>query len=205
MAAATAMGPTKVNGNSRASADPEILRDILMPIGVEGFSSGLSSEGILSELGERLRIQPGGEGDKRSYAERDGLRVAHDWPRGFPGSLEPGVDDDAEVVVERGNDVEHGEDGEHGMVRFDERKEDEVLTHEACGGRNPGERKHEDEEQHGGGGATVIQAVQIFKFFADETLLPHDDKDGKSTGGNEDVRKQVIRNSCFRGFRQCLC
>src|SRR5205807_8015419 len=144
MAAATAMGPTKVNGNSRASADPEILRDILMPIGVEGFSSGLSSEGILSEPREGLRIQPGGQRDKRSYAERDGLRGAHDGPRGFPGSLEPGVHHDAEVIVERGHDIEDREDSEDGMVRFDERKENKIFTHEARGGRNARERKHED-------------------------------------------------------------
>ena len=133
------------------------------------------------------------------------MRVAHDGPRGVAGGLEPGVHHDAEVIVERGHDIEDREDSEHGMVRFDERKENEVFTHEARGGRNARKRKHEDEEQHGGGGAAVVQAVQVFEFFADETLLPHDDKDGKSTGGHEDVRKQVIRNSCFRGFRQCLC
>src|SRR2546430_8636479 len=138
----------------------------------EGFSSGLSSEGILSEPREGLRIQPGGQRDKRSYGERDGLRVAHDGPRGFPGSLEPGVHHDAEVIVERGHDIEDREDSEDGMVRFDERKENKIFTHEARGGRNARERKHEDKEQHGGGGAAVVQAVQIFEFLADEALLP---------------------------------
>src|SRR6266571_6503026 len=160
MAAPTAMGPTRVNGNSSASAGPEAKSFALFLTGVEDeFSSGLSSEGILSELGERLRIQPGGECDKCSHAERYGLRIAYDRTRGFAGRLEPGVDHDAEVVVKRRDDVEHGEDDQNRMVRFDERKEDEVLAHEAGGGRNARERKHEDEQQDGGGGAALVQTI----------------------------------------------
>src|SRR5690242_8079043 len=106
MAAPTTTGPTRVNGNSSASAGPEAKSLAFFFAGVEDeFSSGLSSEGILSELGERLRIQPGGEGDKYRDAEGDGLGAAHDGARGFAGGFEPGVDDDAEVVVERGNDI----------------------------------------------------------------------------------------------------
>src|SRR5690242_15876137 len=121
MAAPTAMGPTKVNGNSSARAGPEAKSFALfLAGGVDGFSPGLSSEGILSKLGERFRIQPGGEGDKYGYAEGDCLRAAHDGTRGLTGSFEPGMDHDAEVVVERGDDIEDGENGEHGMVRFDQ-------------------------------------------------------------------------------------
>src|SRR5881227_943713 len=86
MAAPTAMGPTKVKGNSSASAGPEAKSFALFFAGVvEGVSSGLSSEGILSEPRERFRIQPGGERDKHRDAERDGLRAAHDGPWRFAG------------------------------------------------------------------------------------------------------------------------
>src|SRR5437667_12459392 len=93
-------------------------------------SSGLLSEGILSELSERLRIQPGGEGDKHGDAESHGLCAGHDGAGSFAGLLEPGVDDDAEVVVKRGDDVENGENGKNGMVRLDGRKGNEILTQE---------------------------------------------------------------------------
>src|SRR5258706_13179985 len=82
-------------------------------------SSGLLSEGILGEPRERLRIQPGGEGDKHGDAEGHGLGAGHDGARRFAGLLEPGVHDDAEVIVKRGNNVENGEDRDNGMVRFD--------------------------------------------------------------------------------------
>src|SRR5579859_250603 len=201
MAAPTTTGPTRVNGNSSASAGPEAKSFALFLTGVEDeFSSGLSSEGILSKLGERLRIQPGGHGDKYGHAEGDGLRVAHDRTRGFAGGFEPGMDDDAEVVVERGNDIKDRKDREHGMVRFDKRKENEVLAHEAGGGRNPGKRKHEDQEQDGGGGAAIIQAVQIFQFLANEALLAQNDEDGKGAGSHEDVGEQVERDPRFRGL-----
>src|SRR5579859_3848132 len=201
MAAPTTTGPTRVNGNSSASAGPEAKSFALFLTGVEDeFSSGLSSEGILSKLGERLRIQPGGHGDKYGDAEGDGLRVAYDGTRGFAGGLEPRVDDDAEVVVERGDDVENGEDCEERVVRLDKRKENEVLAHEAGSGRDAGERKHEDQEQDGGGGAAIIQAVQIFQFLANEALLAQNDEDGESAGSHEDVGEQVKRNPRFRGL-----
>src|SRR5437867_3384663 len=108
---------------------------------VDSEFSGLLSEGILGELSERLRIQPGGEGDKHGDAKGDGLRVGHDGAGSFAGLLEPGVHDDAEVVVKRGNDVENRKYGENGMVRLDERKENEILTHETGGGRDARKRK----------------------------------------------------------------
>src|SRR5207248_1303576 len=127
MAAPTAMGPTKVKGNSSASAGPEAKSFALFFAGVvEGVSSGLSSEGILSEPRERFRIQPGGERDKHRDAERDGLRAAHDGPWRFAGRHEPGMHDNAEEVVERGHDVQHRKDREHREVRCDEGKEHEV-------------------------------------------------------------------------------
>src|SRR5258708_40067765 len=107
--------------------------------------TGLLSEGILSEPRERLRIQPGGESDKHGDAEGHSLRAGHDRARGFAGLFEPGVYDDAEVVVKSGDDVENGEDSENGMVRFDQRKENEVLAHEACRRRDAREREHEDQ------------------------------------------------------------
>src|SRR5882724_2956900 len=102
-------------------------------------SSGLLSEGILGEPRERLRIQPGGQGDKHGDAEDDGLSAGHDGARGFAGRLEPGVHDDAEVIVKCGDDVKNGKDGENRVVRFDERKENEVLAHESGCRRNAGE------------------------------------------------------------------
>src|SRR5438552_19022679 len=90
-------------------------------------SSGLLSEGILGEPRERLRIQPGSEGDKHGDAESHGLCAGHDGAGSFAGLLEPSVDDDAEVVVKRGDDVENSEDRKDRMVRLDERKENEIL------------------------------------------------------------------------------
>src|SRR2546421_7679815 len=117
--------------------------------------SGLLSEGILSELSERLRIQPGSEGDKHGDAEGYRLRAGHDGTRRFAGLLEPGVHDDAEVVVKRGNDVEDGKDRKDRMVRLDQRKENKILAHEAGGGRDACEREHKDQQQDSGGGASL--------------------------------------------------
>src|SRR5262245_4903218 len=98
------MDPTKVKGSSRASAGVEAKSPVFFFVGCVGrLSSGLSSEGIVGEPRERLRIQPGGKSDKHSHAEGHGLRVAHGGARRFAWRLEPGVDNDAEVIVERGN------------------------------------------------------------------------------------------------------
>src|SRR5437870_9930721 len=95
------MGPTKVKGNSRARAGPEAKSFAVFFAGVDPVSSGLSSEGILREPCERLRIQPRGKRDKRSDTERYSLRVAHDGTRRFAGRLEPGVHHDTEIIVDR--------------------------------------------------------------------------------------------------------
>src|SRR2546422_3956459 len=39
----------------------------------------------------------------------------------------------------------HGEDGEDGMLRFDQRQKDEILAHEAGGRRNTREGKRSEE------------------------------------------------------------
>src|SRR5260370_32268837 len=98
--------------------------------------SGLLSEGILGEPRERLRIQPGGERDKHGDAEGHGLRARHGWTRRFARLLEPGVHDNAKVIVKCGHDIKHGKDREHRMVRFDQRKEKEILAHETRRERN---------------------------------------------------------------------
>src|SRR5712692_7576344 len=99
MAPPTTIAPTKVNGNSRARAGCDARSaDFFGPAACEELSSCLLSEGILGEPRERLRIQPGD-------AEGHGLRAGHDRTWGFAGLLEPSVHNDAEVVVERGDDV----------------------------------------------------------------------------------------------------
>src|SRR2546430_10273216 len=85
---------------------------------VDSESSGLLSEGILGELSERLRIQPGGEGDKHGHAESYGLRAGHDGAGSFARLLEPSVPHHAGIIVERGNEVENSKNGENGMVRL---------------------------------------------------------------------------------------
>jgi len=92
---------TRTKGSSMAMA---AWLETSLAFSAEGESefSGLLSEGILGEPCERLRIQPGGEGDKYGDAEGDSLRAGHDGSGGFAGLLEPGVDDDSEVVVKRG-------------------------------------------------------------------------------------------------------
>src|SRR5215475_10730786 len=111
------IAPTKVKGNSRASAGVEAKSPVFFFVGsVDGLSSGLSSEGIVSEPSERLRIQPSGEGDKHGDAEGHSLRVAHRGTGRFAGLLEPGMHDDAGVVVKRRDDVQHSEDGQDRML-----------------------------------------------------------------------------------------
>src|SRR5258708_6966460 len=97
--------------------------------------SGLLSEGILGEPRERLRIQPGGERDKHGDAEGYGLSAGHGWTRRIAGLLQPGVHDNAEVIVERRHAIKQSKNREHRMARFDQRKENEILAHEA--GRRP--------------------------------------------------------------------
>src|SRR5438552_12863806 len=150
-------------------------------------SSGLLSEGILSELSERLRIQPGGEGDKHGDAESHGLRAGHDGAGSFAGLLEPSVDDDAEIIVERGDDVEDGKYRENGMVRLDERKENEILAHETGGGRDARKRKHKDQQQDSSGGATLVKTTQELQFLADTTFRTNNNDDRRRAGEHKDI------------------
>src|SRR5260370_37737926 len=162
------IAPAKVNGNSKARAGCDaISADFFGPDDCEELSSCLLSEGIFSEPRERLRIQPGGEGDKHGDAEGHGLRAGHGRARCFARRLEPSVNDDAEVVVEGGYDVENGEDGEDGMVRFDERKENEILAHEAGGGRDARKGRHEEEQEECGGGGVVAETGHVVKLSRD--------------------------------------
>src|SRR5258708_40310661 len=95
----------------------------------ESEFSGLLSEGILGEPRERLRIQPGGERDKHGDAESHGLRASHGWGGRFGGPLEPGVHQDAEGIVEGGDDLQRGENSEHRLSRFGAGKADEGTGH----------------------------------------------------------------------------
>src|SRR5260370_14018463 len=74
----TTIAPTKVNGNSRASAGCDAKSgDFLGPDACEELWSCLLSEGILGEPCERLRIQPRSEGDKHGNAEGHLLCARH--------------------------------------------------------------------------------------------------------------------------------
>src|SRR6266403_4929319 len=132
MAPPTTMHPTKMKGSSIAIA---FCREKFFPRLAEGEISGaglsLDSKGIVSEPRERLRIQPRRQGYKQRRAESDGLGVAHERRWGVAGLFEPSVDDHAEIVVERGSDVERCENSHHGMVRFDQRQKNKILAHEA--------------------------------------------------------------------------
>ena len=97
------------------------------------------------------------------------------------------MDDDAEVVVKRGDDVENGENGKNGMVRLDERKENEILAHETGGGRDARKRKHKDQQQDSSGGATLVQTIQVFQFFADNPFLTKHNDDRERAGGHKDI------------------
>src|SRR2546426_2000121 len=163
--------------------------------GGESEFSGLLSEGILSEPRERLRIQPGGERYKQGDAEGHGLRAGHRWTPRFARLLEPSVHHDAEVVVERRDDIKHGKDSKYGMVRFDQREKNEILAHEAGRRRDACKRKHEDQKQQCRGGAALVQAVQIVELIADEPFLAKNDDDGKRSGGHEHVSDQVVGDS----------
>src|SRR5882757_7301313 len=201
MAPPTTMHPTKMKGSSIAIA---FCREKFFPRLAEGGISGaglsLDSKGIVSEPRERLRIQPRRQGYKQRRAEDDGLGAAHERRGGVAGLFEPSVDDHAEIVVERGNDIECGENREHGMMRFDEREKNEVLAHETCRGRNAGERKHEDKEKEGGGGAAMIESVKIVEFIADQAALAEHDNNSESAGGHEHVGDKVVDDSREAGF-----
>src|ERR1700741_4676492 len=150
----TTMHPTKMKGISIATAfccEMFFARLVAEEICWSGLL--LDSEGIVCEPREWLRIQPRSEGYKQGCPEGDGLRVGHERRGGVAGLFEPGVSDNAQIVVERGNDTERGENSQHGMMRFDQRQKNKVLTHEACRGRNTGERKDEDQEKQCRGGA----------------------------------------------------
>ncbi len=83
---------------------------------------------------ERFRIQARGESYKYGDDQGQELAKRDDRNRGIlTGLLEPGMNDDAEIVVNRGHNVERGENRKDRMMRLDQRLEDEVLPHEACG------------------------------------------------------------------------
>src|SRR5882724_11670474 len=133
------MQPTKMKGSSMAIA---FCCEKFLACFTAGETSGsglsLDSEGIVSEPGEWLRIQPRGEGYKQGRAECDRLRVGHKRCRGIARLFEPCVNYDPQIVVERGDDAERSENRQHGMMRFDQCEKDKVLAHETRGGRNAG-------------------------------------------------------------------
>src|ERR1700751_395112 len=110
MAPPTTMQPTKMKGSSIAIA---FCREKFLASLAAGETSGsglsLDSEGIVSEPGERLRIQPRGESYKQGRAQGDRLRVGHKRCRRVAGLFEPCVNYDTEIVVDRGDDVERSE------------------------------------------------------------------------------------------------
>src|SRR5882762_7591859 len=126
--------------------------------------------------------------------------AAHERRWGVAGLFEPSVDDHAEIVVERGNDVERCENSHHGMVRFDQRQKNKILAHEARRGRNAGVREHEDKEKEGGGGAAMIESVKIVEFIADQAALAEHDNNSESADGHERVGDQVVEDSREAGF-----
>src|SRR5260221_6048948 len=201
MAPPTTMHPTKMKGSSIAIAFCcEKFFPCLAAGGVRWSGLSLDSEGMVSEAGERLRIQPRRQGYKQRRAEGDGVGAAHERRGGVAGLFEPSVDGHAEIVVERGNDTERGENREHGMMRFDKREKNEVLAHETCRERNAGERKHEDKEKEGGGGAAMIKSVKIVEFIADQAPLEEQDNNSESADGHERVGDQVVEDSREAGF-----
>src|SRR5215469_9418547 len=106
----------------------------------------------------------------------------------------------AEIVVESGNNVERSKNRKYRMVCLDERKKDEVLAHETRGGRNAGERKHEDQEQHRGRRTALVEAVEVVEFIADEAALAKYDDHSEGPDGHERVGDQVIENAGDRGL-----
>src|SRR5579859_297019 len=201
MAPPTTMQPTKMNGSSIAVAICCEKPFACFSAGeISGSGLSLDSEGIVSEPGEWLRIQPRGEGYKQGRAEGDSLGVGHEWHGGVPGLFEPGVNDDAKIVVERGDDVERGKYRKHRMMGFDEREKDEVLAHKASGRRNSGERKHEDEEKNGCCQIALVEAVKIVEFVADDAALAKNDDDGEGADGHECVGDQVVDDPREAGF-----
>src|SRR3979411_1364657 len=103
------MQPTRMNGNSIAIAYCcEALFTCFAAGQISGSGLSWDSEGIGGQSSERLRIQPRGQGYKQGRAESDSLGAAHDRGGSAAGLFEPGVNDDAKVVVERRNDVECG-------------------------------------------------------------------------------------------------
>src|SRR5260370_18867030 len=153
--------------------------------------SSLLSEGILREPRERLRIQPRRERDKHGDTEGHGLRAGHYETRRFARLLEPGVHDDAEVIVERGDDIQHGEHREHRMVRLDQRKKNEILAHEARRRRDASKREHEDQKQQRRGGGWLGQNGQVPQVLTGEPFLPKHDDDRKRSPGHEHTRKKI--------------
>src|SRR5258708_38051638 len=101
------MHPTKMKGSSIAIA---FCCEKLLACFAAGETSGsglsLDSEGIVSEPGEWLRIQPRGERYKQGRAESDSLCVGHKWRGRGAGLFEPCVKYAAEIVVERRNNVD---------------------------------------------------------------------------------------------------
>src|SRR5260221_13804381 len=106
------MQPTKMKGSSMAIA---FCCEKFLACFTAGETSGsglsLDSEGIVSEPGEWLRIQPRGERYKQGRAEGDRLRVGHEWRGRIAGLFEPGGKEGAEIIVDRGSGIEGGEEG----------------------------------------------------------------------------------------------
>src|SRR5258708_23053114 len=201
MAPPTTMHPTKMKGSSIAIA---FCREKFFPRlaagGISGAGLSLDSEGIVSEPGERLRIQPRRQGYKQGRDEKNALGAVDEGRGGEAGLLQQSVDHAVEIVVEPENDIERGENREHGMVRFHQRQKNKILAHEARRGRNAGERKHEDKEKEGGGGATMIESVKIVEFVADQAALAEHDNNSESAGGHEHVGDKVVDDSREAGF-----
>src|ERR1700687_2644399 len=184
-----------MKGNSMARANCCENPFTWSSAGVSFWSlESLLSEGIARQTCERLRIQPSSQGNKHGDAKRNCLRAAHVGRWSVSRLLQPGVDYDAEIVVERRHDIKSGEDREHGMMRFNESQENKILAYETGGGGNAGQRKHEDEKEKRGGRAALIEAVEVIEVVTDETTLAHDDDNREGTYGHEAVGHEGVHD-----------
>src|ERR1700745_3707694 len=67
---------------------------------------GRQGQRISGQTNKRLRIDAGNHGDKAHHRQRHRLPRRDSGPRLAGGLSQPGVHDDTEIIIERGNNVE---------------------------------------------------------------------------------------------------
>src|SRR5437588_10698587 len=162
---------------------------------LSGKECGRQGQRISCQTDKRFRIDASNHGDEAHHRQRDRLSGRYPRPRLAGGFAQPGVHNDSEIIIKRGNNIQSAKQRQIIMARLDQGEKDVIFPHKAGQRRNSRKRKHKDEQQQRRCGAALEKAVQVVEFVPDQSLPPQHNDDGKGSDGHEGIDKKIEGNA----------